>query len=382
MNTLTSNMNSLDIAQELVRRSSVNPLHDPKSLGENKVVDWLEQWGKEHHLETLREPVFPNRDNICFKISNGEGPHLLLNGHTDTVSVAGMDIDPFSGELRDGRLWGRGSTDMKGPLACMLETILRMRERDDWKGAITVGCVVDEETEFQGILKLIENHKPWDYAIVGEPTQLRVIRGCKGCLRIIIRVHGRAAHSSDPTKGRNAIVGMAPVLEALQAFFNEEIGQFTRPGFSPSTGSVGMIDGGSAVNIVPDECAVTIDIRTLPGQNTTQTHQALEQYVQNKVGQREGYELIIERPYHDSPSFETDPEHPLVKFACELQAQNEADTVAFGCDASKLAAAGIPTIILGPGDIAQAHTKDEFISLQDLEAGTEAYTNLSLKLLN
>ena len=154
-------MKALDIAQELVRRPSVNPLHDPDSPGENKVVDWLEEWGKEQNLETLREPVLPGRDNISFAIKSGQGPHLLLNGHTDTVSVAGMDIDPFSGEVRDERLWGRGSTDMKGPLACMLATILQLRARDDWKGTLTVGCVVDEETEFQGILKLIEDLVRW-----------------------------------------------------------------------------------------------------------------------------------------------------------------------------------------------------------------------------
>ena len=374
-------MNTLQIAQELIRRPSVNPLHDPRSTGENKVVDWLEEWGHEQKLKTLREPVLPERDNISFTITNGQGPHLLLNGHTDTVSVAGMDIEPFNGEVREEKLWGRGSTDMKGPLACMLSTLLQLRERDDWKGSVTVGCVVDEETEFQGILKLIEDHDPWDFAVVGEPTQLRVIRGCKGCLRSIIRVRGRAAHSSDPSQGLNAIVGMAPVLEALQGFFDEEISQFTRPDFSPCTGSVGLVEGGSAVNIVPDECAVTIDIRTLPGQKTSETCRALENYVRSHVKQPEGDDLIIEPPYHDSPSFETAADHPLVQTACTLRKQDTPDTVAFGCDGSKLAAAGIPTIIFGPGNIAQAHTKDEFISLRDLEAGTDAYQALALNLL-
>ena len=213
-------MTALEIAQELVRRPSVNPMHDPNSTGEGAVVDWLEEWGNEQKLETLREPVFPGRDNISFTISSGSGPHLLLNGHTDTVSVAGMSIEPFSGEVSDDRLWGRGASDMKGPLACMLSALLELRAREDWCGTVTVGCVVDEETEFQGIIKFIEDHDPWDFAVVGEPTNLRVVHGCKGCLRTIVRVAGRAAHSSDPSQGRNAIVGMAPVLEALQTFFD------------------------------------------------------------------------------------------------------------------------------------------------------------------
>jgi acetylornithine deacetylase len=374
-------MTALEIAKELVRLPSVNPLHDAASAGEGAVVDWLENWGQSHTLQTLREPALPGRDNISFTITNGNGPHLLLNGHTDTVSVTGMSIEPFSGEVRDERLWGRGSTDMKGPLACMLAALLELRAREDWRGTVTVGCVVDEETEFRGIVKLIEDHDPWDFAVVGEPTELRVVRGCKGCLRTIVRVRGRAAHSSDPAQGRNAIVGMAPVLEAVQEFFDTEIGKFTREGFSPCTGSVGLIEGGTAVNIVPDECAATFDIRTVPGQDTAATSAALEKFVRARVGDRDGYEIIFDAPYHDSPNFETPADHPLVQTACALRDQPEADTVAFGCDGSKLAAAGIPTIIFGPGHIAQAHTKDEFIALKDLEAGTTAYVDLARALL-
>ena len=186
-------MTALEIAQELVRRPSVNPIHDPASTGEAEVVDW----------------------------------HAL-------------------------------------------------RTRDDWRGRVTVGCVVDEENEYRGILKLIEDQAPWDYAVVGEPTGLRVVRGCKGSVRLHVRVRGRAAHSSDPSQGRNAIVGMAPVLEAMQAFFDEEIGRYTCPGFTPATGSMGVIEGGSAPNIVPDECAVTLDIRTVPGQDNQGTLTDLE----------------------------------------------------------------------------------------------------------
>ena len=155
-------MTALEIAQELVRRPSVNPMHDPASAGEAEVVDWLENWGHAQQLETRRDTVLPGRDNISFTHQNGDGLHLLLNGHTDTVSVAGMSIDPFSGDVHDGRLWGRGASDMKGPLACMLAALLALRTRDDWRGRVTVGCVVDEETEYRGILKLIEDQAPWD----------------------------------------------------------------------------------------------------------------------------------------------------------------------------------------------------------------------------
>jgi len=119
----------------------------------------------------------------------------------------------------------------------------------------------------------------------------------------------------------------------------------------------------------------------VPGQDTAATSAMLEKFVKEHVSERDGYEIIFDPPYHDSPNFETAADHPLVQTACALRDQPEADTVAFGCDGSKLAAAGIPTIILGPGDISQAHTKDEFISLTDLDAGTTAYVELARELL-
>ena len=170
------------------------------------------------------------------------------------------------------------------------------------------------------------------------------------------------------------------LLEAMQAFFDEEIGRYTCPGFTPATGSVGVIEGGSAPNIVPDECAVTLDIRTVPGQDNQETLADLEAYVRERVPERDGLQVVFDPPGHDSPSFETAGDHPLVQTACALRGQAVAEVVPYGCDASKLAAAGSPSSIFGPGDIAQAHTKDEFIALTDLEAGTAAYTDLTLKL--
>ena len=190
-------MTATDIAQALVRIPSVNPAYDPASPGEGAVVDWLEQWGHDNGLESVRQPCLEGRDNINFTLRRGEGPHLLFNGHTDTVSVAGMTIDPYGGEIRGGRLWGRGATDMKGPLAAMLATLLRFRERDDWSGAFTVSCVVDEEYKYRGILSLLDTNESWDFAVVGEPTGLKVVRGCKGSCRFTVHTDGRAAHSSE-----------------------------------------------------------------------------------------------------------------------------------------------------------------------------------------
>ena len=373
----------LEIAQALVRIPSVNPHYDDASAGEGAVVDWLDAWGLGHGFESFRQNVLPARDNIFFQLKNGEGPHLLLNGHTDTVSVAGMVIPPFSGDVRDGRLWGRGSADMKGPLACMLAALLRLRESPaTWRGTLTVGCVVEEETQYRGILALIERSRNYDFAIVGEPTGLRVVRGCKGSFRFSLRATGRAAHSSEPHKGRNAIVGMARAIPALGEFFDTGLRAYSRDGFGTSTGSIGLIEGGSGINIVPDHCLVQVDIRTVPEQDCAVTYAALQAHVHSRVGPLEGVTLAFENPPpHSSPAFETPQSHPLVRTACALVGQAASDVVAFGCDASKLAAAGIPSLIFGPGDIAQAHTADESIALADLDAGADAYVRLSRALL-
>ena len=375
-------MNALEIAQALVRLPSVNPAYDAESPGEAPVVDWLENWGREHELEPIRQPCLEHRDNISFTIRNGDGPHLLFNGHTDTVSIAGMTIDPTGGEIREDRLWGRGATDMKGPLAAMLATLLRLRARNDWSGALTVGCVVDEEYKYRGILSLIDTNAPWDFAVVGEPTALKVVRGCKGSCRFTIHTEGRAAHSSEPRNGANAIVGMAKAIPAMAEFFETRLGEYTAEGFDPSTGSIGLIDGGSGINIVPERCTISIDIRTVPGQDWHATLAELEEFTRARCGDLGDVRLVFDEPTHFSPSFETTPDHPLVQAACEVVDDDETQVVPFGCDGSKIAARDIPTIVLGPGGIAQAHTKDEFISLADLEAGEAAYLNLATKLLS
>ncbi|MBR89886.1 MAG: hypothetical protein CMO66_01245 [Verrucomicrobiales bacterium] len=369
------------IAQQLVRLPSINPAYDPGSSGEGRVVDWLEDWARENQLEPVRQPCLENRDNISFTIRKGDGPHLLFNGHTDTVSTEGMTIDPCGGEICEGRLWGRGSTDMKGPLAAMLSTLLQMRERDDWRGSLTVGCVVDEEYKYRGIRSLLDANDPWDFAVVGEPTGLKVVRGCKGSCRFTIHTEGRAAHSSEPDNGANAIVGMARVIPALAEFFETRLGDYAAAGFDPSTGSIGLIEGGSGVNIVPDRCTITIDLRTVPGQDERATLGELEVFTRERCGDLGEVQLVFDEPTHFSPSFETSTRHPLVRTACEVVGDDKARVVSFGCDGSKIAARGIPTIVLGPGDIGQAHTKDEFISLADLEAGETTYLNLAFKLL-
>lgn len=373
-----------DIAQALVRIPSVNPDYDPASPGEAAVTAWIENWGRANGFKVCRQPVLPGRENLLLQFRNGaDHPHFMLNGHTDTVGVGGMTIAPFGGEVREGRLWGRGASDMKGPLACMLAAALRLKNSpNSWRGTLTVACMVDEEFRFRGVTAMLEQMNPLpDYAIVGEPTRLRVVRGCKGCLRFTIHALGRAAHSSRPHEGNSAVVAMAHAILELERHFATRLAQVTAPDFGTSTGSIGLINGGTGVNIVPERCTIQVDIRLLPGQDGRMTHQEIQTLVRERCQQVPGVRWEFPEPSVIDPSFELPAVHPLVKTACQTLNQPSPDVVFFGCDASKLAAHGVPVIVLGPGDIAQAHTVDEFITLADLNAGTETYLRLAQSLM-
>ena len=373
-----------EIAQALIRLPSVNPDYDPASPGEGAVAAWLENWGRANGFTVLRQPVLPQRENILLQFRNGaDHPHFMLNGHTDTVGVGGMTIAPFGGEVRDGRLWGRGASDMKGPLACMLAAALRLKQSPaTWRGTLTIAFMADEEYRFRGVTAMLDELAELpDFAVVGEPTRLRVVRGCKGCLRFPVHAVGRAAHSSKPHEGRSAVVAMAHAILELERHFSTRLAQITAPEFGTSTGSIGLINGGTGVNIVPERCTIQVDIRLLPGQDGQQTLAEIQTLLRERCRQVPDVQWQFDGPSVLDPSFELPAEHPLVRTACAVLGQAQPDVVFFGCDASKLAARGVPVIVLGPGDIAQAHTVDEFIALADLEAGTDAYLRLASALM-
>jgi len=375
---------ALELAQALVRLPSVNPNYDSSSAGEGMVTDWIATWGRANGFSVQRQPVLQGRENVLLQLRNGtDHPHFMLNGHTDTVGVGGMTIAPFGGEVREGRLWGRGTSDMKGPLACMLAAALRLKNTpNSWRGTLTVACMADEEFRFRGVTAMLEQLKPLpDFAVVGEPTRLRVVRGCKGCLRFTIHALGRAAHSSKPHEGRSAVVAMAHAILDLEQHFATRLTQITSPGFGTSTGSIGLISGGTGVNIVPEHCAIQVDIRLLPGQDWRETYREIQARLRERCQQVPEVSWQFDDPSVVDQSFEFSPKHPLVKTASAVLGQPEPDVVFFSCDASKIAARGVPVIVLGPGDIAQAHTVDEHIALGDLEAGTDAYARLAQALM-
>ena len=179
----------------------------------------------------------------------------------------------------------------------------------------------------------------------------------------------------------SAVVAMAHAILELERHFATRLAQITRPGFGTSTGSIGLISGGTGVNIVPERCTIQVDIRLLPGQDWRATYEEIQTLLRTRCAQVPDVRWQFDEPSVVDPSFELPAAHPLGQTACSVRGQAEPDIVFFSCDASKIAARGVPVIVLGPGDIAQAHTVDEFITLADLEAGTDTYIRLAQALM-
>lgn len=357
-------MNVVEVAQALVRIPSVNPEGTPGVAmpGEAEcakvVAAFLEQAGATVELQEVQ----PGRPNVIgrFRSDRPGKKRLVFAPHLDTVSVVGMSIDPFGGELKEGRLYGRGASDTKGPMAAMLCALHEMRERIPvLPYEIWFAGLMGEESGQYGAKAFVAEHKA-DFAVIGEPTDLQVVHTHKGSMWMKLITRGRAAHSSAPHTGENAIYKMADVLQFIRDEIAPALAELKDPVLGSPTVSAGTITGGTKTNIVPDYCCVEVDLRTIPGHDFG--------WVPEKLRERmPGLEITI---WQSQPLF-TDPGHELVGKLKQIGAGCVG--APWFCDAAIFAQAGIPAVAVGPGSIAQAHTKDEWISVEELGRGVEFY---------
>ena len=271
-----------------------------------------------------------------------------------------MTIDPFSGEVRDGCLLGRGASDTKGTAAAMLWALREAQEilADSPYEIWFAGLVGEEAGQFGA--KALAAEEQFDFVMAGEPTSLDVVYTHKGSCWLQLRTHGRAVHASQPEAGENAIYQMMQAIECLRQEGIPRLAANSDPILGTSTLSVGTIRGGSKVNIVPDFCEAAVDIRTIPGMDPEFITDLLRQRVSN-------IEIDLKR----SQPLRTDPSHPLIS---QLESLGSKLVGApWFCDAAIFASHGFPSVAIGPGSIAQAHTADEFIRVADLEAGADFF---------
>jgi acetylornithine deacetylase/succinyl-diaminopimelate desuccinylase-like protein len=358
----------VDLCQALIEIPSENPSGSAASHGEEAIARFVGEYLKSLGAEVEYEEIGPGRPNVygMWAIPPGASQRILFAPHLDTVTVEGMTVDPFLGKRLDGRLYGRGSSDTKGSIAAMLWA-LKSVDLSRLNVAVGFAGLADEEFEQLGA-KACAVRKMAEFAIVGEPTNLDVVYTHKGTAWIEIETRGKSVHASLPETGINAIDRMMDTLKILNERFPEICLVKPDPVLGKPTLSTGRIRGGAKINVVPDRCYAEVDIRILPGQESMATAVA-EFFEQHQVP-------AIVTPIKTSAPLYTSPDNPYISKFVALGSRLTGAT--WFCDAAFFALEGIPSIAIGPGSIAQAHTADEFIEIAELERGAEFFTNYLL----
>ncbi|MDA0745800.1 MAG: M20 family metallopeptidase [bacterium] len=373
------------LLKAMVGFDTVNAKISGKPDAELALSEYMDEQAQAMGFSTQRLPVSGEGFNLLVShVVDEKAPWLLFESHLDTVSVQGMTVDPFAGRVEDGRMYGRGACDTKGTGAAMLWALKQYADGADKPNNVAIVYMLDEEVGKTGVRTFAQTHQPalgWkaDGVIVGEPTRLRVVAAHNGVVRWRIRTEGIAAHSSDPSRGKSAIRMMTKVIEVLE---EEYIGSLVAE--HPLTGkaqcSINLIQGGVQINIIPEHCEIHVDRRVVPGEDPETVQPTVERLLEQLRAEDETF-----RVFQDPPDMLDAPLDPhgaegFGKFVGgvleEMGLSGELQGVGYGTDASSFGPSGVPAVVLGPGDIAQAHTADEWIDLEELARGVDVYAGL------
>jgi acetylornithine deacetylase len=356
-------MRSEELVAALVAIDSVNPDLVPGGAGEAEIADFVAGWLREAGLEVELDEAVPGRPSvIAVARGSGGGASLMLNAHMDTVGVEGMD-HPFDPVIRDGRLYGRGAYDMKGSLAaCMLAA--RRLAAEDLSGDVIVTAVADEEYASIGVQSVLSSRRA-DAAIVTEPTGLRVCVAHKGFVWAEIETEGRAAHGSRPAEGVDAITRMAPALARLAEL---QSALDSAPGHElvgPGSVHASLIEGGQELSSYPARCRLALERRTAPGESVDDFQHECEALIDGIEGAELRMGLV-------RPPFAVDRDaqvvHAVSRAAATVTGKPaEVYGETYWMDAALIQAAGIPTVVFGPGGWG-AHAVDEWVDLASVDA--------------
>ncbi len=367
---------------ELIALPSVNPAFLPPrhpNAGEKNVADFLAATAARAGLEVEFQKVLadghhksPSRSNIIARLlPRGKIKQtILLAPHLDTVGADGTQFIP---QRKNGRLHGRGACDTKGSVAAMLAALCELANAKSrpLETEIVFAGLIDEEHAQAGSRALVQNKFKADLAIVGEPTKLQVVTAHKGSLWLELATRGRAAHGATPHLGKNAIHEMARIVDVLETDYASQLKRQKHKLLGHGTVNVGKISGGTQPNIVPDSCVISIDRRTLPGETEISVRREITLLLKAKKLSATFFNTKL------APALplETNFKLPLVQSFLRAANQKKSLGVDYFCDAAVLSAGRIPSVVFGPGDIAQAHTTDEWISLAELERGKNLLLN-------
>ncbi|MFW0797275.1 M20 family metallopeptidase [Gordonia sp. CPCC 205515] len=336
--------------------------------------------------------VAPGRPNLVATLESGTGPGLMLLGHSDVVPAGpNWTHDPYRPQFADGRIYGRGTTDMKGGLAAAVCAMQALSHASAYGinlgGPVQLVCTVDEEEHGLGVRDFVTRHSEYSFAgcIVAEPTDLTIVRGCRGASYLEINITGRAAHSGRPADGRSAIEAAASIIDLIR-FDHQQLGMTADDLLGSGTWNVGTIQGGQGISVVAPMCELGIDRRLMPDEDANVIADQLRSAIRDSAIDTDGITVDV-KVTMEMPGFATPADHALVTTAVSaVTATGRATSVGgwtAACDGGFVSRdLGIPTIVLGPGNInAEAHQPDESVAIDDLETAARTYTLAALRLL-
>ncbi len=373
-----------EICRDLVRLQTVNPPGNELASAEY-VAAALKKSGAETELVKHGD----TRASVLARLKGrGKAPALFYNGHLDTVPVGAekWSHDPFGGEIAEGRIWGRGAADMKGGLAAMMTAMRVVAEAGvDSQGDLILAATAGEEIDSLGAREVAHRlaGEPIQALFIAEPTYNEIYIAEKGVFWVEVETFGKTAHGSMPEKGRNAVLMMVRII---QEFEKLEIPHKPHPILGGFTRSINTISGGVKTNVVPDYCAVTIDMRTVPGQEHGTILRQLETILQD-LGRKDPDFRAAAKAINDHPSVETSPSEPVLQKFSSLVAEMTgkkpvwkganyfSDAVGF------LPVLKVPLILFGPGEPGQAHQPNEQVEISKLAEAARIFTVTAARLL-
>ncbi len=362
----------IELLASLVSIASVNPDLVPGAEGEGAIADFCAGWLAARGVEVHRLESRPGRPSIVGIVrGSGGGRSIMLNGHYDTVTLAGYDGDPLDPRIEDGKLFGRGAFDMKGGLAAAMAVTARAAALG-LRGDVLVACVADEEHASRGTEEVLARFTA-DAGIVTEPSHLELTLAHKGFAWFDVVIEGRAAHGSRPDLGIDAIARAGHFLVAIEDWGVRLVQGRHHPVLGPGTAHASMIRGGEEASSYPAECRITIERRTIPGETGETVEAELVAILDRLAATVPDFRYRLERGLERSP-FEADPDHPIVTTVARhataiLNHPPDVRGEPFWTDCALMQAAGIPVLMFG-ADGGGAHAATEWTTIESVQALT------------
>ena len=374
------------LLRDMIGFNSVNAHVSGIPDAERPLAEYLETVASQMGLQTQQLAIDggPTFNMLVTCKIDDAAPWLAFDSHMDTVSIEGMSIDPFAGHVKDGRMYGRGACDTKSSGAAMLWALKQYYAGSEKPNNIAIAFVTDEELYKTGTHAFTKEQLPklgWKPAgvIVGEPTELAPIIAHNGAVRWTIRTLGVAAHSSAPSQGKSAISMMVRAIDAIESLYIPTL-TTSHPLTGKSQCSINMIKGGTQVNVIADSCTVKVDRRTVPGEDAEQVIPTVTKLLDKLAGNDPNFNYEQDDIYIDPTLDPLGSESLLTYVQGRLNAMglpSEGRGVAYGTDAAQYnKVSSVPTVVIGPGHINQAHTHDEWIALDQVNGAIDLYLNL------